>query len=147
MTWVFLFNLPNPSSRTMALGSTQALTEMSTRNLPGRVKGGWRVGLTILPSSMSRLCRKCGNLNVSQPHGPPMPFTRLAFPLPYITQGGVPFEFRPGHRLYRHVLFLWFSLVPSRKYPDSTSNSQYRILPDPFQFIFLVILRSFRVVN
>jgi hypothetical protein len=26
---------PNPSSRTMALGSTQPLTEMSTRNLPG----------------------------------------------------------------------------------------------------------------
>jgi hypothetical protein len=29
------FNSPNPSSRTMALGSTQPLTEMSTRNLPG----------------------------------------------------------------------------------------------------------------
>jgi hypothetical protein len=29
------FNLPNPSSRTMALGSTQPLTEMSTTNLPG----------------------------------------------------------------------------------------------------------------
>jgi hypothetical protein len=29
------FNLPNPSSRPMALGSTQPLTEMSTRNLPG----------------------------------------------------------------------------------------------------------------
>jgi hypothetical protein len=28
-------NWPNPSSRTMALGSTQSLTEMSTRNLPG----------------------------------------------------------------------------------------------------------------
>jgi hypothetical protein len=28
------FNWPNPSSRTMALGSTQFLTEMSTRNLP-----------------------------------------------------------------------------------------------------------------
>jgi hypothetical protein len=26
---------PNPSSRTMALGSTQPLTEMSTRNPPG----------------------------------------------------------------------------------------------------------------
>jgi hypothetical protein len=26
---------PNPSSRTMTLGSTQPLTEMSTRNLPG----------------------------------------------------------------------------------------------------------------
>jgi hypothetical protein len=29
------FNFPNPSSRTMALGSTQPLTEMSVRNLPG----------------------------------------------------------------------------------------------------------------
>jgi hypothetical protein len=29
------FNWSNPSSRTMALGSTQPLTEMSTRNLPG----------------------------------------------------------------------------------------------------------------
>jgi hypothetical protein len=29
------FNWPNPSNRTMALGSTQPLTEMSTRNLPG----------------------------------------------------------------------------------------------------------------
>jgi hypothetical protein len=32
---VDIFNLPNPSSRTMALESTQPLTEMSTRNLPG----------------------------------------------------------------------------------------------------------------
>jgi hypothetical protein len=32
------FNLPNPSSRTMALGSTQLLTGMSTKNLP-RGKG------------------------------------------------------------------------------------------------------------
>jgi hypothetical protein len=31
MTWNFS-NLPNPSGRTMALGSTQPLTEMSTRN-------------------------------------------------------------------------------------------------------------------
>jgi hypothetical protein len=29
------FNLPNPSSRTMVLRSTQPLTEMSTRDLPG----------------------------------------------------------------------------------------------------------------
>jgi hypothetical protein len=29
------FNWPNPSSRTMALGSTQPPTEMSIRNLPG----------------------------------------------------------------------------------------------------------------
>jgi hypothetical protein len=30
------FNCSNPFSRIMALGSTQPLTEMSTRNLPGR---------------------------------------------------------------------------------------------------------------
>jgi hypothetical protein len=33
------FSLTNPSSRTMALWSTQPLTEMSTRNIPGG-KGG-----------------------------------------------------------------------------------------------------------
>jgi hypothetical protein len=32
---VKFFNLRNPSGRTLALGSTQPLTEMSTRNLPG----------------------------------------------------------------------------------------------------------------
>jgi hypothetical protein len=31
----FFFNLPNPSSRTMALGSTQSLREKSIRNIPG----------------------------------------------------------------------------------------------------------------
>jgi hypothetical protein len=31
----FFFNLPNPSSRAMALVSIQPITEMTTRNLPG----------------------------------------------------------------------------------------------------------------
>jgi hypothetical protein len=35
---VDIFNLPNPSSRTMVLGSTQPLKEMSTRKLPGGKK-------------------------------------------------------------------------------------------------------------
>jgi hypothetical protein len=34
MRWIF-FNWPNPSSCTVALGSTQPLTEMSTRKIPG----------------------------------------------------------------------------------------------------------------
>jgi hypothetical protein len=42
---VDFFNWPNPSSRTMALESTQPLTEMSTKNLPwgkGRPVQGWQ---------------------------------------------------------------------------------------------------------
>jgi hypothetical protein len=35
---VAIFNLPNPSNRTMALGSTQPLTQMSTRNLRGGLR-------------------------------------------------------------------------------------------------------------
>jgi hypothetical protein len=35
---VDFFNLPNPSSCTMALGSTLPLTEMSTRKFPGGKK-------------------------------------------------------------------------------------------------------------
>jgi hypothetical protein len=31
----FFFNLPNSSSRTMALGFTQFLTEINTTNVPG----------------------------------------------------------------------------------------------------------------
>jgi hypothetical protein len=32
---IFFFNLPSPSSLTMALGLTQPLIETSTRNVPG----------------------------------------------------------------------------------------------------------------
>jgi hypothetical protein len=47
-------NLHNLSSHTMALGSTQPVTEMSTKNLAG-VKGGQHVRPTVSDRPVSRL--------------------------------------------------------------------------------------------
>jgi hypothetical protein len=97
------FNLLNPSSRTVTLGSTQLLTERSTRNIPGG-KGGLpeRVAdnltaicelpsyfLTVLlqlankngiqrkKKSVNRLSTKCGRLDASEHLGP-----QQSYPLP-----------------------------------------------------------------
>ena len=61
----------NPSDRTMAVGSTQALTEMSTRSISwgGGGKGGRCVGLTTLPPSCA-VVMKSGNLNFLELCGP-----------------------------------------------------------------------------
>jgi hypothetical protein len=68
MRWIFS-NLPNPSGRTMALVSTQPLTEMSTRDLKKKKPGGkGRPALrTDNFAAVSRLSRECGSLDFSQP--------------------------------------------------------------------------------
>jgi hypothetical protein len=61
----------------MGLGSTQALTDMSTSNLP---QGKQRpADLTAI----GHLSTKCTNLDVTQPYGPPRLVYRDSFTLPY----------------------------------------------------------------
>ena len=60
-----IFHRHNPSGRTMALGLTQPLTEMSTRNIFWGGKGGRCVGLTTLPPS----CAYCLEIWEPQPPG------------------------------------------------------------------------------
>jgi hypothetical protein len=66
MRWIFFFKLPNPSSRTMALGSNQSLTEMSTRNIPGGKKRPARRADNLVAICEPNV-RKSGSLNLSQP--------------------------------------------------------------------------------
>jgi hypothetical protein len=62
----------------MALGSTQPLTEMSTKNISGS-KGRPARKADNLTAICGRLFIKCGSLDVSRPYGPPRPVTLLIY--------------------------------------------------------------------
>jgi len=66
----------------MALGSTQPLTEINTRCIPGG-KGGRCARLTTLPLSCA-VVMKSGNLNFLEPSGPLQACNGNALPLPLL---------------------------------------------------------------
>ena len=74
-----IFHWHYPSDRIMALGSTQPLTEMSTRSISWG-KGGRCVRVTTLPPSCA-FVTKSGNLNFLEPSGPLQTCNETARPL------------------------------------------------------------------
>ena len=71
--YIRIFHRLNPSSCTVALGSTQPLTEMSTRDISWGGGIGRCVGLTNLPLS----CTDCHEIWGPQPSGTLSAFPRL----------------------------------------------------------------------
>jgi hypothetical protein len=76
-----IFHWHNPSGRTMALGLTQPLTEMSTRNISWGVKAtggsGWQPYHLHVP-----IVLKSGRLNLLEPYGPVQACNEISLPLP-----------------------------------------------------------------
>jgi hypothetical protein len=73
-----IFHWHNSSGRTMAPGSTQPLTEMSTENIFWEVKAagaqGWQPYHLHMPTVL-----KSGNLNLMEPSGPVQARSGIAF--------------------------------------------------------------------
>jgi hypothetical protein len=89
---IWIFNWPNPSSSTVALGSTQRRREMSTRNLAGGKRRPEHKA-----DNLTAICEpivyKMWEPDVSKPYRPPQTVTKTALPF------------------YKKVIFAWFEVL------------------------------------
>jgi hypothetical protein len=77
--FIGIFHWHNPFSRTMTLGLTQSLTEMSTRNISLGGKGSRCVGLTTLPPSCADCLEILGASTSWYPQGLSRPVMGLVY--------------------------------------------------------------------
>ena len=98
-----IFHWPNPSGRTVALGSTQPVTEMSTRNISLRVKAAgvydWQPYHLHVPIFL-----KSGSLNLLEPSGPVQGCNWIALPLPLAWVLGYRYGYNSGISFSFYIL-------------------------------------------
>jgi hypothetical protein len=76
-----IFHWHNASGHTVAQGSTQLLTEMSTRNISWEIKAPSAYGWQPYHLHVA-IVMKSGSLNLLEPLGPVQAYTGIALPLP-----------------------------------------------------------------
>jgi hypothetical protein len=104
-----------------ALWPWERLIEMSTRNLPGG-KGRPARKADNSPPYVSRLSRRCGNLDFSQPYGPPRPGTGIALHFFYrpalegLSKGSISSRYLPGRTANDQGIFqcVWSASMTSQ---------------------------------
>jgi hypothetical protein len=89
----------------MALGSTQPLTEVTTRNLPGGK--GWPAYMADNLTAIYKLSRKCGSLNVTQPYAASTAYYRENTPPSYLSIYSSFICFM--YTLYNFITYIYFN--------------------------------------